>query len=81
MVSAVSAGNSIATEMVTETLAKDPIAREGWRASVLIGDFARVEDQADAVVFLASDRARHITGQVISVDGGQSLNWVHSTRF
>lgn len=70
-----------ATEMVTETLAKDPVAREGWRASVLLGDFARVEDQADAVVFLASDRARHITGQVISVDGGQSLNWLHGTKY
>lgn len=70
-----------ATEMVTATLAKDPVAREGWRASVLLGDFARVEDQAHAVVFLASDRARHITGQVISVDGGQSLNWVHGTKY
>lgn len=69
-----------ATEMVTETLARDPVAREGWRASVLLGDFARVEDHADVVVFLASDRARHITGQVISVDGGQSLNWVHGTK-
>jgi NAD(P)-dependent dehydrogenase (short-subunit alcohol dehydrogenase family) len=70
-----------ATEMVTETLAKDPAAREGWQASVLMGDFARVEDQAEAVVFLASDRAQHITGQVISVDGGQSLNWVHGAKF
>lgn len=69
-----------ATEMVTETLAKDPIAREGWRASVLLGDFGRVEDQADMVVFLASDRARHLTGQVISVDGGQSLSWAHGTK-
>jgi NAD(P)-dependent dehydrogenase (short-subunit alcohol dehydrogenase family) len=70
-----------ATEMVTENLMRDPVAREGWRASVLLGDFAQVEDHADAVVFLASDRARHITGQVISVDGGQSLNWAHGTKF
>lgn len=70
-----------ATEMVTETLAKDPVAQAGWRASVLLGEFARVEDQADAVVFLASDRTRHITGQVISVDGGQSLNWLHGTKY
>ena len=70
-----------ATEMATETLAKDPVAQEGWRASVLMGDFARVEDQADAVAFLASDQARHITGQVLSVDGGQSLNWMHGTTY
>jgi NAD(P)-dependent dehydrogenase (short-subunit alcohol dehydrogenase family) len=65
-----------ATEMVTETIIKDPVARGEWQASIPMGDFARLEDQADTVVFLASDQARHITGQVISVDGGQSLNWV-----
>ncbi len=65
-----------ATELVTETTIKDPIAREKWRASVPLGDFARLEDQAHAVLFLVSDRSQHITGQAISVDGGQSLNWV-----
>ena len=70
-----------ATGLVTTTLAQNPVAREGWRNSVLLGDFARVEDQADAVVFLASDRARHITGQEITVDGGQSLNWLHGTDY
>jgi NAD(P)-dependent dehydrogenase (short-subunit alcohol dehydrogenase family) len=65
-----------ATEMVIQTTIKDPVVREEWRSSVPLGDFARLEDQAHAVLFLASDRAQHITGQVISVDGGQSLNWV-----
>ena len=65
-----------ATEMVTETTIKDPVARNAWRASVPLGEFARLEDQAQAVLFLVSDRAQHITGQAISVDGGQSLNWV-----
>jgi 3-oxoacyl-[acyl-carrier protein] reductase len=31
-----------------------------------------VEEVADAVVFLASERARWITGACINVDGGQS---------
>ncbi|MDG2002771.1 MAG: SDR family oxidoreductase, partial [Novosphingobium sp.] len=31
---------------------------------------ATVEEQGDLVVFLASDRARFITGQLIAVDGG-----------
>jgi NAD(P)-dependent dehydrogenase (short-subunit alcohol dehydrogenase family) len=64
-----------ATELVTETTLKDPVAKEAWQASVLLGDFARLEDQANAVLFLVSDRAQHITGQAIAVDGGQSLNW------
>ena len=37
------------------TLTNDPLTR----------------DLADAVVFLASDLSVHVTGQVISVDGGQ----------
>ena len=31
------------------------------------------EDVAHVVVFLASDRARHVTGEVIRVDGGQYI--------
>jgi 2,3-dihydro-2,3-dihydroxybenzoate dehydrogenase len=34
---------------------------------------ARPSDIADAVVFLASEQARHITMQVLCVDGGAAL--------
>lgn len=37
-----------------------------------IGRFGRVEEIADTVAFLASDRASLITGACINVDGGQS---------
>ena len=33
------------------------------------------EDMAEMVVFLASDRARNVTGQCINVDGGQVMHW------
>lgn len=33
----------------------------------------RSEDVADAILFLASDRARHITGSPLWIDGGQGL--------
>ena len=37
------------------------------------GRIADTEDIADLVVFLCSQRARHITGEVIRVDGGQYI--------
>lgn len=39
-----------------------------------LGRFAEPTEIADAVVFLASDQARFITGQVLAVDGGYSAN-------
>jgi 3-oxoacyl-[acyl-carrier protein] reductase len=39
----------------------------------VLGRIARPEDCADLVTFLCSDRARHITGEVIKVDGGQYI--------
>lgn len=38
-----------------------------------LGHFGRPEDIAEAVAFLASDRAGYITGQVLSVDGGMAM--------
>jgi 3-oxoacyl-[acyl-carrier protein] reductase len=42
-------------------------------ADILVGHLGQPEDVAFAVTFLCSDKARHITGQVIQVDGGQYL--------
>ena len=38
-----------------------------------LGRMGEPEDVAHAVAFLCSERARHITGAVLNVDGGQSL--------
>jgi 3-oxoacyl-[acyl-carrier protein] reductase len=43
------------------------------REKIPLGSFAEPEEIAAAVAFLASDEARYITGQVITVDGGISL--------
>jgi len=37
------------------------------------GRMAKEEEHAHLVAFLASDEASHLTGQIITVDGGQSL--------
>src|SRR5271168_485846 len=39
-------------------------------SSVPIGRLGRPEEQADAIVFIASDQASFITGHILSVDGG-----------
>ncbi len=45
-----------------------------YRALVPMGRLARPADVAEAIVFLASERARFITGQVLHVNGGRSMN-------
>jgi 3-oxoacyl-[acyl-carrier protein] reductase len=39
----------------------------------VLGRLAAPEDIANLVVFLCSDKARHITGEVIKIDGGQYI--------
>lgn len=52
------------------TAALPESAREALRARIPLGDVGRPEDVAHAVAFLASERARYITGHVLSVNGG-----------
>ncbi|GAA3524808.1 2,3-dihydro-2,3-dihydroxybenzoate dehydrogenase [Amycolatopsis ultiminotia] len=46
---------------------------EEFRVGIPLGRIADPADIADAVLFLASDRARHITMQNLYVDGGATL--------
>lgn len=60
----------IETEM-TQRLAEDLKAQ--WQARIPLGAFGHPEDVAEAAVFLASEAARYITGQVLQVDGGLGM--------
>lgn len=60
----------IETEM-TESLPET--VREAARARIALGAFGTPADVAAAVLFLTSDDARYITGQVLAVDGGMTF--------
>ena len=63
----------VATEM-TEKIRTDPKLAEIYMKRILLNRFAEgEEDIAPPFVFFASDDARYITGQVLSVDGGYGM--------
>jgi len=67
--------NCVAPGMVMTEMAEN-LAPEFLNAAVketALGRIATIADVADVVTFLCSDRSRHITGEVIKVDGGQYI--------
>ncbi len=55
------------------TDAMDPKDLAGLLATVPMGKMGEAEDIAEMAAFLASDKARYITGEVIRVDGGIAM--------
>ena len=60
----------IVTEM-TDALGEP--AREVLKTRIALGRLGTAEDVAHVVLFLASDLAAYVTGQVITVDGGLAM--------
>jgi 3-oxoacyl-[acyl-carrier protein] reductase len=67
--------NVIAPGMVMTEMAKN-IPPEFLNKAIdetVLGRIAKPQECADVVTFFCSDRSRHITGEVIKVDGGQYI--------
>ena len=68
--------NCIAPGWVDTEMAAQPYAsggRERIAASIPLGRVADPRDIAGPIVFLCSDLARHITGEILNVNGGSVL--------
>ena len=62
----------IETAMLRDSDARDKIVDMALN-EIVLKRVGQPEDLAHVVSFLASDKARHITGEVIKVDGGQYI--------
>jgi 3-oxoacyl-[acyl-carrier protein] reductase len=59
---------------MTETIRTDPRFRDTYLARVPLARWAEPEEIAPVWVFLASEGASYVTGQLIGADGGMSIH-------
>jgi len=60
------------TDMSRSSL-DNPIARAEIEKSIPIGRVASAADVAGPILFLVSDLARHLQGEIVNVNGGSVL--------
>ena len=67
--------NAVAPGLIETDMMKDAPekVREAALAEIVLGRLGKPQEVASVVTFLCSEAARHITGQVIQVDGGQYI--------
>jgi NAD(P)-dependent dehydrogenase (short-subunit alcohol dehydrogenase family) len=63
-----------ATDRLKQAIADGKLDYDVIVQRIPLGRFAEPGEIADAAVFLCSDQARFITGQVLAVDGGYTAN-------
>ena len=64
---------SVASASLRQKLAETDGLRELIAASTPMGRIGEPEEAAEAALYLASDHASFVTGQILSVDGGRTL--------
>lgn len=73
-INCVSPGPTFGTQMMDNTLSADGSMHEIILNDVIpMGKFGRMEDVAEAVMWLSSDLANHTNGQTLFVDGGMHV--------
>jgi len=68
--------NCVAPGLIEDTdmgQASKQLMGDGYLSTIPLGRLGRVRDVVDAVLFLASDSARYITGETINVNGGSHM--------
>jgi len=68
--------NSVAPGWIDTEMSESALTGEGRsrvEASIPIGRIASSEDVAGPIVFLCSELARHVTGEIVNVNGGAVL--------
>ncbi len=67
--------NAVAPGLIETDMMKDAPEKvlEAALAEIVLGRLGQPEEVASVTAFLCSEAARHITGQVIQVDGGQYI--------
>jgi NAD(P)-dependent dehydrogenase (short-subunit alcohol dehydrogenase family) len=63
-----------ATDTPLNATAYTPEVRRNYEERIPLGRIGTSEEVADAILFLASDAARYVTGQELVVDGGLTIN-------
>ncbi|MEI8017653.1 MAG: SDR family oxidoreductase [Schlesneria sp.] len=72
------APNLIEKETGREFYLKNPELKIHYESLIPLGQMGTPRDVANAIDFLCSDRAAHITGQILNVDGGLTVLMQHS---
>jgi NAD(P)-dependent dehydrogenase (short-subunit alcohol dehydrogenase family) len=61
------------TQMLSQSAVERNLDLDAMIALIPAGHMAKEEDQSHLIAFFASEAAAHVTGQVVAVDGAQSL--------